>query len=320
MDDLQNQIFEKNLLNEPYKIIYKVKNKNNKYHYFIYIFVGNVPQNIKKNLIKIQNLSLTDAFKNLNRTEFNELKDYYGDKWFYYFFNKYHINKFLNSPNTVINEYEKKFNIKFNIRKLNFIHKFTYGFHVERKNTIHNKLVRKILKENISDVVKDQILKEDKEDINDIMIGGQEENNEEIEDDFNSFLNAKEEINNNEFVEDEEENKQQEENNNDEVDEEIEDTQANINNVKIEMKNNKDVDEIISKKDIKNTLNFIEFDKSKDNDFYDDELFKCYKKLYIFNQYIKDSDTIREIKEKIFFSIKNNNIYGSNNFLEPSRV
>lgn len=321
MDDLQNQIFEKNLLNEPYKIIYKVKNKNNKYHYFIYIFVGNVPQNIKKNLIKIQNLSLTDAFKNLNRTEFNELKNYYGDKWFYYFFNKYHINKFLNSPNTVINEYEKKFNIKFNIRKLNFIHKFTYGFHVERKNTIHNKLVHKILKENISDVVKDQILKEDKEDINDIMIGGQEENNEEIEDDFNSFLNTKEEINNNEFVEDEEEeNKQQEENNNNEVDEEIEDTQANINNVKIEMKNNKDVDEIISKKDIKNTLNFIEFDKSKDNDFYDDELFKCYKKLYIFNQYIKDSDTIREIKEKIFFSIKNNNFYGSNNFLEPSRV
>ena len=124
MDDLQNQIFEKNLLNEPYKIIYKVKNKSNKYHYFIYIFVGNVPQNIKKNLIKIQNLSLTDAFKNLNRVEFNELKDYYGDKWFYYFFNKYHINKFLNSPNTVINEYEKKFNIKLNIRKLNFIHKF----------------------------------------------------------------------------------------------------------------------------------------------------------------------------------------------------
>lgn len=332
-EEIHDQIFNKSLMNNPYKILYKVKNKLGKYHYFIYVFVGNVPQEIKNILLKIQNLSLSETFKSINKIEFNEMKDFYGINWFYFFFNKYHINKFLNSNRSIIEEFEKKFNIKFDVKKINFIHKFTYGFQVERKNIIHEKLTKKTLKENINDVVKDKIFQSlDNDDINDIMIGGKEEQQEteepeEIEDDFNAFLNNKpndlkadESVN---FVEEDEQetnenqiNQEQQE----QQEEQQEDSEAVLNSLNTEIKNNKKLDSLVSKKEIKDNLKYVDFDDSKDSDYYNDELYNCFEKKYVFNQYIKDSDTITELKEKLFFTIKNNKIFGVYNNIEPSRI
>ena len=46
---------------EPIKIIYKYKNNNSRIQYHVYIFTGDVPNNVMTILKKIQDMSLYDA-------------------------------------------------------------------------------------------------------------------------------------------------------------------------------------------------------------------------------------------------------------------
>ena len=59
-----------NVLNSPYKIIYKVNNKNNKRQYYTYIFVGDIKKSIKDIIIKFQNLSLYETLDKINKKEY----------------------------------------------------------------------------------------------------------------------------------------------------------------------------------------------------------------------------------------------------------
>ena len=78
-----------NVLNSPYKIIYKVNNKNNKRQYYTYIFVGDIKKSIKDIIIKFQNLSLYETLDKINKKEYELLTDFYNTVyWFKYFFNK----------------------------------------------------------------------------------------------------------------------------------------------------------------------------------------------------------------------------------------
>jgi hypothetical protein len=81
-------------MSDPIKIIWKYKNNNNRIQYNTYIFVGKlVPEKIKTILDKIQNYTLYDTLVNLaNGTDYKELVKFYGEKWYTYFFNVYHIN------------------------------------------------------------------------------------------------------------------------------------------------------------------------------------------------------------------------------------
>ena len=67
------------------------------------------------------------------------------------------------------------------------------------------------------------------------------------------------------------------------------------------------------------TDEMINFDQTKDNTIYDENVKDIFKKYYVTSQYIFKDDTIKIIKDKICISIKNNNKFGEQSYLLPSR-
>jgi hypothetical protein len=95
----------------------------------------------------------------------------------------------------------------------------------------------------------------------------------------------------------------------DEVDSNIKATTNMISNI---LEDNK----ILEKKE-----NFmVQFDSSRDNVLENEELSKAYSKKFVYSQYIYKDDTIKTLRNKITSSIKNNDIFGSENYLIPSRI
>ena len=89
-----------------YKIIYKYKNNNGYNQYNIFIFLNEVDNEINKILDKIKNYSLQDIFIKLNKQDNEIMINKYGNKWFIYFYNYYHIKKTLKDiKNSDINNY-----------------------------------------------------------------------------------------------------------------------------------------------------------------------------------------------------------------------
>jgi len=77
-------------MDKPYKVIWRFKNENRYVQYHVYIFVGALHglDNIFK---KIENLTLTDTLLQLSEQDMLKIVENYGDKWYKYFFNTYHI-------------------------------------------------------------------------------------------------------------------------------------------------------------------------------------------------------------------------------------
>lgn len=313
-----------NVLNQPYKIIYKVNNKNNKYQYYTYIFVGDVNKSIEDIIIKFQNLSLFDTLNKLNKQEYTLLSDFYNtDLWFKYFFNKYHINDFLKKKD--IKKFEDKFSVNFPKSNLSLNHKFTYGYLLHRKQIIHDKILNKDYVDNFNNISVNSLFNElDKEDKEDVLVGGNDiidNNTDEIEESFDSFINDNQDTNiSDDFVE---LNTDEQNISNQQLDNINEDDNIEYDNdyMKQEIKDeNKIINKVNNVLDNKSLLKFINFDKSKDDVLYNEELKNHYSKQYVFTTFIKLSDTIQDIKNKIFFTIKNNPKYGKENLLEPSRI
>ena len=55
---------EEQNLSKPFKIIYRYRNNNRKFQYHYYIFLGNVPNNIRRIVSKITDLSFFQTLKN----------------------------------------------------------------------------------------------------------------------------------------------------------------------------------------------------------------------------------------------------------------
>ena len=79
-------------MNDPIKIVFKFKNNNKRTQYHMYIFVGDIPKNILKIIKKIEDTSLYDSLMVLTKEDIKEMVNFYGEKWYYKFFNTYHIN------------------------------------------------------------------------------------------------------------------------------------------------------------------------------------------------------------------------------------
>lgn len=81
----------------------------------------------------------------------------------------------------------------------------------------------------------------------------------------------------------------------------------------------KEIKEAISEKMYEKINKQVEdFDSSKDNNMFDENLKDVYSKNYITYQYIFDDDTIKNIRNKICCGFKNNNKYGENVYIIPS--
>ena len=87
----------KQLIMEPKKVIFKYKNEKRKIQNLIYIYVGSMGLKYKHIFDKIQNYDLHTTLLKLTQKDIKELSNAYGELWISYFFNLYHISKFINA-------------------------------------------------------------------------------------------------------------------------------------------------------------------------------------------------------------------------------
>ena len=79
-------------MNDPIKIIHKYKNNNRKIQYLCYIYLGEfIPDNVKKVLLKIDNIDFFESLNTLSTNEVKSLEEYYGDYWYEKLFISHHI-------------------------------------------------------------------------------------------------------------------------------------------------------------------------------------------------------------------------------------
>ena len=85
---------------KPYKVIFKYKNNEKKTQYHIYIYLGEQSLKYKTELDKIEKLNFFDTLMTLNTTEIEKFNNAFGNNWYLYFFNMYHISYFINKIRT----------------------------------------------------------------------------------------------------------------------------------------------------------------------------------------------------------------------------
>ena len=89
-------------MKDPIKIIHKFKNNNKRIQYKLYIFVGSLlSDEIKKILNIIQNKDFFNSLIVLSNKQFEILENFYGKKWFEFFFVSHHLkSQFKQIENT----------------------------------------------------------------------------------------------------------------------------------------------------------------------------------------------------------------------------
>ncbi len=93
-------------MRNPIKIIHKFKNNNRRTQYKIYIFLGSlVEERIMKILKIIEDKDFITSFSVLSDKQIKEIADFYGEKWYEFFFTSFHIN---NQRNIIKNNNSKR--------------------------------------------------------------------------------------------------------------------------------------------------------------------------------------------------------------------
>jgi len=343
-------------MEDPIKIIYKVKNNNRKNQYHIYIFLGNlVNQTIQKIIKKFTDFNLFDTLTSLNDKEIKELENKYGPKWYNFFFIHHHIDftfDNIRKSKQKIDEIIDKlgidwYNIHIKDYKISGKTSFNYASIVKRDRI--NKF-SKTIKEGDKLDYRTEISKQfggTKEKNININIDNELKMKKYLKKSYESFSKMSDNIQLGGLSEDDISDSDEEdiigeinkpvESEEVEVNEELsieelENIYSTEDKLDLVIENDKDtkktsdlIDKILEqdrdfeKLDKLNDL--IEFDNSKDNTNYDESLKNIYSKNYIFNNYIYKNDTIKNIKYKICCSIKKNKIFDKNSQLFiPSRL
>ncbi len=86
------------IIETPIKIIHKFKNNNRRIQYIQYIFIGsNVDEDILNILENIKNKTFYECYDTLSKQKLDRLENYYGIKWYTFFYNKYHLTEQFNN-------------------------------------------------------------------------------------------------------------------------------------------------------------------------------------------------------------------------------
>lgn len=319
-------------MDDPIKIVFKYKNNNGKYQHHIYIFVGDVPSTILSILKKIRDKTFIESLLLLESKEYKKLIDFYGEFWYKKFFNTFHVEYMIKQiknnttrVKSLMNKYGKEWYAK-HIKEFNLVEKsLVYSYAADIRSKLE-KIEMKKTNRNIDDDEDDNDyttkqsrqfgslsggdlsgLSDDyiRNQIMDICGGNVDESPEEIEviDNFDGEEQGElmfgEDLN----IEDIEKLYQDVE-----LDQ---NSQKTSNLIKTALKD----DKILKK----TKSGMVEFDDSKDNVLYDENLRDVYHKYYVTSQYIFKDDTIKMIKNKICCSIKNNKKFEKDSFLIPSK-
>ena len=331
-------------MNEPIKVIWKFKNNNRRTQYNQYIFVGEVSSNLMKVLKKIENMTFYETLINLTKDEYKILEKTYGDFWYKYFFNTYHLNSailIIRESSAQKNELNDKYGkewVELHITNKQLMEKkLIYSFEslikdeLERKNKKKKESAFNIELDDEKDfttnkkINMDKIFKK-KIDNESFYLKGGFDDEDEITNDLNQLDND---------VEAEVEGDAEEETGEQEIEagELLEEEAVDLEEIEQIYKDADTVhDNEVSKTTalIKKALDdnkifekkiddMIEFDSSKDNNIYDENLRDVIKKNYVKMNYIFKDDTIKNVKDKICCSIKNNSKFDSASYLLPSR-
>jgi hypothetical protein len=332
---------------EPFKIIWKWKNNNQKTQYVVNIFVGNVSDEINAILQKIKNKSLFDALISTSIKDLKLMVSTYGEKWFQFFYNTHHIKHTIDDILTnqikqsqIIDKHGKEwFNIHIGaILKTNDL---IYNYN----QMINMQLLRK---SHIGDNYDIETYNDDNPEFNlnknkidntqsntDMKGGATSFNVENDENDADvSDSNDNQQFDHNTDVIadtnfdtfDMPDLQNISETNMSTMDKDID---SEINNLYIE-------DEVVINNDEQKTQsminaffknkshetnqkNMIKFNNDNDNSNKDVELFEVYNKQYVYENYIYKDDTIKMVKTKICCSLLNNSKF-QNQLLLPSRL
>ena len=338
IDDKSSKLFY-NI--KPIKIIFKYNNYNKKVQYQTYIYVGSISLEFKPILEKIENLNLYDTLITLNEHEIDELVRGYGEMWISCFFNVHHISYFINkykNNDTFRNEIFKNYNFIdtfIDYFEDNYILKkiqYSYPDLIKQKYKVKmGKMYEKIMIEHDdienleftknANVIGENLLYQNQ-------LGGDNNaadddygNDDDIYDDINEEEFINEHDITNEFITDYSVELTEKDDNELELEEieklyESDDVDENITKTNSMLKNIFSDNSIINNKDDY----LIPFDTNRDNDIDSQPLNMAYTKKFVYNQYIYCDDTIKSIKNKIACSIKNNEKFGENAYLIPSRT
>lgn len=302
-------------MNNPYKIIHSFKNDNRQTQYLTYIFVGNfLDKDIMNVLESIKSKSLYDSLIKTGRKNLKLLEDFYGERWYTFFFNKRHIiatiKEILAKPKMkkeLTSKFDKRWvekhiNIHSNIQKIKFSYSENYRNYLFSKNKIKT-LIQKREKDFTTHEIK---IDEDIINLSRQSGGTGEEVGEDL---VNTKLDS--EI---EKLDGDNTNEQQEV-----IEEDIVED-FNIDDL-LDMYSVKDID---SKKEVTETSKLISkalddkkweksltktstsYNGSLDEVSYKTELEDSFEKVYITENYIYADDTVKNLKNKITASISLN--------------
>ena len=332
-------------MKNPIKIIHKFKNNNRRIQYKVYIFLGDlINESLVKILKHIQDKDLINTFNLLTADEIKQLENYYGVKWYEFFFTSYHINSQINN---IKNNSSKKKSLELKLGKEwvnNFLNeliekKVSYSYATSYYNYLlmKNKIKSLTKKKNEMDFrtynsnktqntsqdttiypINPELLKQDGGDNFDDEIDDElEENITHIIDIPSDIDEEKEDLVDKVLSEDELENEIEGDFDLDEL------TKLYVLSDIESDKQSKETSKLISEalKDTKweksNVKLIKDYDDSSDNITYDYKLDEVYKKIYITSQYIFTDDTIKTIRNKIAVSIPMNPNFDKNMKLLP---
>ena len=334
---------------EPIKIIYKYKNMNRKNQYITYIFVGNAGKPLEELFKKIENLDLYNTLLTITVQDEKKLTNLFGEKWVTKLFNIYHISGFINSFTTSPNikfELLKKYDDKW---LSSFINNFKTDIIFKKVNYSYSELIKFQHKVKMGTKLKKMEI--DIEDVEAMDFKDSDAKSRNI-------LYSIDETQMGGGTKDETEKETETETEKDETEEEEEEDDIEMNTLKKENEEDidydiltvesdmnldeEDINKIYQKDDIDTNLsqtiemlsnalddkkilkkkekNMILFDVSN-YDSTDHQLMETvYVKKFVYSQYLNKDDTIQTIKNKISCSILNNNIFGKQNYIIPSRM
>ena len=314
-------------MRNPFKIIHKFKNDNNRIQYLVYIFVGSlIDDEVIKILESIQDKDFYDTLIGINLKKRKLLEGVYGQTWYTYFF----INEHITFSIKKINE-DKKLQ-----KKIIEIHgKEWYQKNLELKNTAVKDIFKKNIPFSFSTDFQNHLVVRNK--IKAVKLEEETTKDKDVIDDFTTYQkggmmedNMSDMIDDNKMIDDlekkideEDDDEKQPLTEEDLEDEVIEDFNLDdLMNIysTTDVQDNKEAKE--TSKLISQALNDKSWEKkaekvssnyndSFDKNDFDMELNRVFKKIIIKNQYIFEDDTIKNMRNKISVSLPLNPKFGN---------
>ena len=319
-------------MKNPFKIIHKFKNDNNRIQYLVYIFVGShLDDEIIQILESIKDKDFYDTLIFINTKKRKILESVYGQNWYTFFFINDHVTYSIKK----INE-----NKKLQKKIIEIYGKDWYQQNIELQNNKVKSLFRKNIPFSFSTEFQNHLVSRNK--IKSINLKeeneSQSESNKDIVDDFTTYQKGGMMMDDpmaimmddNKMINDIEKklNEEEEEDDAPKTQEELEDEVIEDFNLD-DLMNIYSTTDIQDNKEAKETSKLISqalndkswekkaekiasnYDNSYDKNNFDMEIVQVYKKVIIKNQYIFEDDTVKNMRNKISVSIPLNPKYGN---------